>query len=79
MSGEWTVLHRYIAPVDPDYPSLPAKVTLWRDNLGGLVLGMDIGDGAKVILQPLPGEEAEDFAFAMLGAAPAPDTTSRSR
>jgi hypothetical protein len=32
----------------------PVMVTLYRDNLGGLVLFMDEGDGTKVIGVPLP-------------------------
>lgn len=63
--GRWAVLHQYVAPIDPDYGGAPAKVTLWLDNLGGLVLGMDEGDGAKVIAQPLPRVAAQELGAAL--------------
>lgn len=43
----WTVLHRYVTPIDPDYGGAPTTVTVWRDNLGGLVLGIDEADGEE--------------------------------
>jgi hypothetical protein len=43
----------------------PVMVTLYRDNLGGLVLFMDEGDGTKVIGVPLPDDLADDLAAAI--------------
>jgi hypothetical protein len=57
--NDWTVLYRYRTPVDPDYGGAPSTITLWLDNLGGLVLGMDQADGEKTIAIPLPWREAQ--------------------
>lgn len=61
----WKILHRYRTPIDPDYGGPTSTLTLWLDNLGGLVLGMDIQDGKKVAVLPLPEEVAEDLAIAL--------------
>lgn len=63
--SEWTVLHRYRTPIDPDYGGATSTITVWLDNFGGLVLGMDEADGAKVIIIPLSRSEAEDLAVAL--------------
>jgi hypothetical protein len=43
----------------------PVMVTLYRDNLGGLVLFMDEGDGAKVVGISLSDDLADDLAAAI--------------
>jgi hypothetical protein len=61
----WRTVYRYVAPIDPDYGGAPTKVTVWLDNLGGIVLGIDHGDGRKVAVVPLPPDAAEDIAAAL--------------
>ncbi len=64
MSG-WIEIWKYRTPLDPDYGGSTSTATLWRDNLGGLVLGMDERDGEKVVLLPLPAPDVEDLAAAI--------------
>jgi hypothetical protein len=64
-ASSWETIFRYRAPIDPDYPSAPTVVTLHRDNMDGLVLFVDEGDGAQVTGVPLPGTEALDLAAAI--------------
>jgi hypothetical protein len=63
--SEWTRVYQYRTPIDPDYGGPTSTVTLWLDNLGGLVLFMDARDGEKVIGIPIPSDEIEDFAAAL--------------
>ena len=63
--GEWRTLFKAFQPVDPDYPSPPSSISLWLDNLGGLMLGMDLHEGEKRIILPLSDDEARDRAFAL--------------
>jgi hypothetical protein len=66
MSGsDWQQLFRYRGPGDPDYGTPGSVINLWLDNLGGLMLGMDVGDGEKVIVLPLPRDEADDLIVAL--------------
>ncbi|MGZ6576562.1 MAG: hypothetical protein ACXVHX_39120 [Solirubrobacteraceae bacterium] len=65
-SSEWVTLWRFRTPVDPDYGGPTSTATLWRDNLGGLVLGMDVGDGERVVVLPLPADDATDLAAAIV-------------
>jgi hypothetical protein len=65
VAGEWDILFRYRTPVDPDYGGPTSTITLWRDNLGGLILGMDIADGKKVAVLPLPDDAAEELVIAL--------------
>jgi hypothetical protein len=62
---DWQKLYQYRTPIDPDYGGPTSTITLWLDNLGGLVLFMDERDGEKVIGIPIPATEAEDFAAAL--------------
>lgn len=64
MSG-WTVLHRYVTPIDPDHGGAPTTVTVWRDNLGGLVLGIDEADGRRKVAIPLPRAAAKGLGAAL--------------
>ncbi len=63
--SEWVKLWTFRTPVDPDYGGPTSTATLWRDNLGGLVLGMDERDGEKVVLLPLADTDADDLAAAI--------------
>ncbi len=63
--NEWQVLYRYRTPIDPDYGGPTSTISLWLDNLGGLVLGMDRRDGEKVIVMPIGRDEALDLAAAL--------------
>lgn len=65
MTGEWKVLYRYRGFGDPDYGTPGSVITLWLDNLGGLMLGMDVGDGKKVTVLPLPRSEVGDLTAAL--------------
>jgi hypothetical protein len=65
--SEWTRLYQYRTPIDPDYGGPTSTVTVWLDNLGGIVLGMDERDGRKVILLPLARDDARDLAIALHG------------
>ena len=65
MSSTWTALYRHVYPIDPDYGGAPTKLTLWLDNLGGLVLQIDEGDGASGTALFLPRQVAEDLAIAL--------------
>lgn len=66
MSGQnWRRLYQYRTPIDPDYGGPTSTITLWLDNLGGLVLFMDERDGEKVIGIPIPAAEVADFAAAL--------------
>jgi hypothetical protein len=65
------MLWRYRTPVDPDYGGPTSTITLWLDNLGGLMLGMDSRDGEEIIILPLPRGEVPDLAAA-LHAVPSP-------
>lgn len=65
MSSAWAVIWRHRTPVDPDLGGPTSTVTLWRDNLGGLVLGMDQGDGKKVIVLPIGDDDMDDLAAAI--------------
>ncbi len=58
----WPVLLKIRQGVDA-----PVVLTVWRDNLGGIVLGVDEGDGAKVVLVPLSGGEVADLTAALNG------------
>lgn len=63
----WRRLFKADQPIDPDWPPMstpPASITLWLDNLGGLMLGMESATGKRVIL-PLTDAEAQDLAFAL--------------
>lgn len=59
-STSWEPLYRYRTGT-----LVPVAITLYRDNLGGLVLFVDEGDGAKVVGVPLPADEADDLAAAI--------------
>lgn len=63
--SSWETAWRYRTPVDPDYGGPTTTVTLYRDNLGGLVLFVDEGDGSKVVGVPLPTDDADDLAAAI--------------
>jgi hypothetical protein len=64
-SSAWSVLWKFRTPLDPDYGGATSTATLWRDNLGGLVLGMDYADGERVIVLPLSDEVMDDLAAAI--------------
>lgn len=63
----WETLYRYTGPIDPDYGGAPTSISVWRDNLGGLVLGIDAGDGEQVLAVPISDSVAEDLAMTLLG------------
>lgn len=63
--SSWSTAWQYRTPIDPDYGDPTTTVTLYRDNLGGLVLFVDEGDGVKVVGVPLPEADAEDLAAAI--------------
>lgn len=66
--SEWRQLFKAVQPVDPDWPPMstpPASITLWLDNLGGLMLGMESAAGKRVIL-PVSDGEATDLAIALM-------------
>lgn len=75
-SSSWTVLHRYRAPLDPDYAGPPAVLTVWKDNLGGIVVGINQGDGATVALMPIPAKERAALAVAILAGGPIKEATT---
>lgn len=58
-------LRRFRTPADPDHGGPTSTATLWRDNLGGLALGMDDRDGEAVIILPLSADDADDLAAAI--------------
>ncbi len=64
-SEAWSPLWRYRSPIDPDYGGPTSVATLWRDNLGGLLLGIDHGDGATVALLPIPVADMDDLGAAI--------------
>lgn len=64
-SSQWTEVWKFRTPVDPDYGGATSTATLWRDNLGGLVLGMDQADGERVIVLPISADDADDLAAAI--------------
>lgn len=65
MTSTWTTLWKFRTPLDPDHGGATSTATLWRDNLGGLVLGMDYADGERVIVLPLSDEDMDDLAAAI--------------
>lgn len=65
-SRPWEVLWRFRTPIDPDHGGPTSTVTLWQDNLDGLALGMDYGDGQSVIVLPIPGDDLDDLCAAVL-------------
>lgn len=64
----WIRLYQYRTPIDPDYPGPTSTINLWRDSLGGLMLGMDSRDGEKVLIMPISEDDAHDLADALRGA-----------
>lgn len=64
---KWRELFQADQPNDPDWPGPdePARVTLWRDNLGGLMLGMQTRGREKIIILPVTRAEARDLADAL--------------
>ena len=64
----WQVLWKHRTPIDPDHGGPTSTATLWLDNLGGLVLGMDQGDGERVIVLPISSDDADDLAAAIFEA-----------
>jgi hypothetical protein len=65
VASTWTTLWKFRTPIDPDHGGATSTATLWRDNLGGLVLGMDYADGERVIVLPLSDEDMDDLAAAI--------------
>lgn len=65
-SSAWVAVWKYRTPIDPEYGGPTTVATLWRDNLGGLVLGIDQADGQTVTALPLPAADADDLAAAIV-------------
>jgi hypothetical protein len=63
----WTTLYRHYGPIDPDYGGPSTVIAVLRDNMGGLILEINAGDGETVLAQPISDAVAQDLARALLG------------